>query len=440
MRVLIVGNWGGDGELDFALRCLEDGHSVRWFYRRQEGKNDLVGKGLVERVADWRDHMRWADLVFLCDNTKHLHAMEPYRERGFPVIGPNLAAADWELDRKLGQDIFHKHGIEVPPYKEFSDYDKAIAYVKKEGRRFVSKPCGDEDDKSLSYCAKSPADMVYMLERWKRMGRHKSSFILQEFIGGIEMAVGAWFGPHGFSEGWCENFEEKKLMAGDTGPATGEMGTTVRYVRRSKLADKVLRPLESALHAVSYTGYVDVNCIIDDTGTPYPLEFTMRPGWPTFNIQQSLLEGDHAEWLYQLAKGVDTKPWRLDEVAVGVVMAIPDYPYSHITRKDVVGIPVYGIDDKVRENVHPCSMMAGKAPVDVGGKVVEAPLLVTAGDYVLVASGTGSSIRSARARAYKTLKTLRAPASPFWRPDIGQRLKVQLPELQAMGYAKGLEF
>jgi phosphoribosylamine--glycine ligase len=439
MRVLIVDRWGGQGLLDFALRCLEDSHKVKWFYPKPPNKDLRFGKGLVEHVSDWTEWMRWADLIFVADNVRYLQMLEPYHKRGFPIVGATVASAAWELDRKLGQDIFRKNGIPVPPYKEFSDYAKAIAFVKKEGRRFVSKPCGDEDDKSLSYCAKSPADMVYMLARWQKMGRHKSSFILQDFIGGIEMAVGCWFGPHGFSSQFCENFEHKKLMAGDTGPATGEQGTVLRYVRQSKLADKVLKPLEDALAATGYCGYIDVNCIIDDEGNPWPLEFTMRPGYPTFNIQQALVKGDRAEWLAQLARGVDTKPWS-EEVALGVVYALPPYPYAVEPMEKTIGIPVYGIDDKIRDSVHPCSMMQGRAPADVGGKVVELPVLMTAGDYVLVASGTGPSVRAAKRRAYRVLDQLRAPASPFYRPDIGDRLKTQLPDLQAMGYAKGLEF
>lgn len=440
MKILVIDTWGGDGVLDWIMRCQDEGHKVKWFFTRTD-KNKDFGKGLAERIDDWKPWARWADLIFQTDNTKHVHGLEPFRKEGCPIVGANIEAAALELDRKLGQDTFKKNGIEVPPFREFKDYDQAIAYVSKSGgKRFVSKPCGDEGDKSLTYCAKSPADMVYMLQRWKKTGKLKASFLLQEFIGGTEMAAGAWFGPGGFNAGWHENFEFKKLMAGDTGPATGEMGTVLRVVRRSKLADKVLAPLEECLADRGYCGYVDVNCIIDEDGNPWPLEFTMRPGWPTFNIQQALHNGDHAEWLADLCAGNDKRNFSLNSVAVGVVMAIPDFPYSHITRKDVTGIPVYGLTPKLMQNVHPCGMMLGSAPQDVHGKVVEMSCLATAGDYVLVASGVGQSVQEARRGAYRVLKTLEAPASPFYRPDIGQRLKKQLPLIQAKGYATGLIF
>ena len=438
MKILLIDH--GGFMLDFAVRAKADGHQVKWFIARTV-KTMHIGKGLGDFVADWRDWMRWADLVILPDNTRYLREVDAWRKReGTLVVGASMETAAWELDRNCGQQVFKKHGIAVPPYKEFAKYDEAIAYVKKEDRRFVSKPCGDEPDKSLSYVAKSPADMVYMLERWKKAQRHKGNFILQEFIGGTEMAVGAWCGPHGFNVGFCENWEFKKLMAGETGPATGEMGTVVRIVKRSKLADLVLKPLEATLVKMKYVGYVDVNCIIDDEGNPWPLEFTMRKGWPTFNIQQALVQGDTVQWLADLANGRDSKPFLMDAVAVGVVMAIPDFPYSHLTRKDVVGIPLYGLKKPVTPNVHLCEVMQGHAPQTIQGTIKDAPCLVTAGDYLLVASGTGDTVRSAARAAYRTMKKIEVPNSPFWRPDIGQRLEKQLPTIQAKGFAKDLVY
>lgn len=436
MRILVIDSLASS--LDWTIRCQEDGHEVKW-YVPPDDKIANVGKGIVERVDDPRDWCKWADLIFLSDNTKWLLEVDRWRQQGWPVIGPTPKAAQWELDRDIGMRIFKKAGIAIPPTKGFTDYDQAIAFVKKNMDRYVSKPSGSAD-KALSYCAKSPADMVFMLERWKRLNKLKTPFILQKFIPGVEMAIGGWFGPGGFNRGWCENFEFKKLMNDDLGVATGEQGTVLRYVSTSKLANMVLRPLEEELASLGYIGYIDVNCIIDNKGTPWPLEFTMRPGWPTFNIQQALHKGDHAEWLMKLAEGQDARNWELDKVAAGVVLSIPDYPYSHLTRKEVNGIPLYGLNSKIHNSIHPCEMRMGEAPQEVAGKLVTLPCLVTAGDYVLVASGTGETVSEAKREAYRILKHLSLPNSPMYRTDIGNRLKKQLPMLHQMGFAQKLQF
>lgn len=440
MKILVLDYYGTDGALDFCMRCIRDGHKVKWHFK-PDFRSETVGDGLVEKVDDWRDWMRWADLVVLADNTKYLREIDAWRQNeDVCIVGASSEAATWELDRKTGQEMFKKVGIPVPAFKEFSDYDAAIAFVKKENRPFVSKPSYDESDKSLSYVGKTPADLIYMLGRWKKQQKLKGSFILQEKVSGCEMAVGGWFGPHGFNEGWCENWEFKSLMAGDKGPNVGEMGTVLRYVKTSKLANKVLRPLEDELHKLNYCGYVDVNCIIDDKGQPWPLEFTMRMGWPTFNIQQRLVAGDHAEWLLALGSGRDSRPFLLDKISCGVVMALPEFPYQKSSPQNVCGVPIYGLEPSRMKGVHLCQASMGSAPQDKDGQVVDGPCMVTAGDYVLVGSGIGETVKQARGRAYQVLDRISAPASPFWRPDIGERLKTQIPEVQKFGFATGMQF
>ena len=436
MRVLFIDPMGA--ALDIAMRAKQDGHQVKLFIRQTE-KTKHIGRGLVDVVDDFHPWMNWPDLIIHSDNTRYLREFDTLRALGVPIIGASVETAAWELDRDEGQRVLKKHGIDVPPVREFNDYDQAIGYVKKEMRRFVSKPSGDAD-KALSYVAKTPEDMIYMLERWKKLSKLKGAFILQEFVGGTEMAVGGWIGPHGFNVGWCENFEFKKLMDGDKGVATGEQGTVVRYVRRSKLANMMLKPLEDALIKTGYVGYVDVNTIIDDAGKPWPLEFTMRPGWPTFNIQQALHSGDSIEWLYQLSQGQDALAFNLDTIAIGVVLSVPDYPYSHLTRKEVIGTPIYGLTPGLLKNTHFCEMMQGEAPVERGGQIVSEKLPVTAGDYVLVMSATGETVYEAKQRAYRRLKRLTVPNSPMWRTDIGDRLAKQLPLIQAHGFATGMSF
>ncbi len=438
MRLLIVDPQGNG--LDFAMRAQRAGHDVRLGIRQTE-KTKHIGRGLVPIVEDYRSWVRWADLVFMTDNTKYTWDLDQrWRQEGVKVVGASVETAQWEIDRAKGMAVFKKAGIAVPPYRIFTSYDDAIAYVKRENRRFVSKPCGEVEDKSLSYCSKSAVDMIYMLQRWKRLAKHKQEFMLQEFIEGTEMAVGGWFGPHGFNAGWCENFEFKKLMNDDMGVATGEQGTVLRYVRSSKLANRVLQPLALSLAAANYHGYVDVNCIIDGQGQPWPLEFTTRPGWPTFNIQQALHDGDPVEWLRDLWNGKDAKIVGMNTIATGVVVSVPDYPYSHVTRKEVVGIPIYGLEPEMWSNLHPCELKMGTAPMEAAGKFVDVPMVVTAGDYLLVASATAHSVKESADGAYRLLKKLTIPNSPMYRTDIGRRLRKQLPSLQAMGYATGMVY
>ena len=442
MKILIIDPSGCGCALSFGLRSEAAGHEVKLFLRHnKDGSRAEVGDGgLIKRVSNWEDHMNWADLIFVTDNIYYIHALERYRDKGYPIFGSNLEGTSWEQERDYGEIILNKAGVETIPSQTFDNYDDAIAYVKENPYRYVSKPIGD-GDKTLSYVAKSAADMLYMLSYWKKKNSFKGKFILQEFRPGVEFGVGGWFGSGGFSKYFCESWEHKKLMDGELGVTTGEQGTIVRYTKDSKLADQMLKPLEGMLHGIGYTGYIDVNCIVDKKGTAWPLEFTTRPGWPLFNIQMSLHKGDPAQWMLDMIDGKDTLKVS-DKIACGVVVTIPDYPYSRMTKKENSGYPIWGLtmEDAVND-VHLCEVQWGKGPAMIDGELKEnIPMFVTAGDYVCTVVGLGDTIEKSREAVYsKIKKKIEIPNSIAYRTDIGEKVQKNLPALQEYGYATGVE-
>src|ERR1700743_227540 len=271
--------------LDFALRCEADGHEVRVFMGPdKDGSPFPIGDGLLHKVTNWQGSMAWADLILASDNCKYMRELETFRRRGFPLYTSNCEVTEWELDRSVGQRILEDSGIECLPSIPFRKFDDAIAYqLAHKDKRFVCKPCADVD-KSLSYVSKSFKDMIFMLETWKRKFPKPPPFIFQEFCPGIEVAVGGWMGRDGFSRYFLENFEFKKLLAGEVGPNPGEMGTAMKYVlaEESRLARELLLPLEPQLIRSGYTGYIDVAVMVgtegERKGKLNPLEFTSRHG------------------------------------------------------------------------------------------------------------------------------------------------------------------
>lgn len=432
--------------LDLAMRAQEWGWDVLWWDKaRKDGSRRTAGDGIVPRLVDYdllrTKYMDWADLIVLADNTAYLEMLDDYRARGYPIFGPSETAADLELDRALGQAAMKKAGLKIIPGVEFNDYDEAARFVEKNPNYLVSKPSGDAD-KALSYVAPNSAALLYMLERWSKNEKYAAmakseGFILQEKKTGCEMAVGGWFGPDGWSRFFYENFEFKKLMAGDLGPNTGEMGTLSMYVRNSKLANIALKPMTKQLEALDYVGFIDVSGMVDDAGEFWPFEFTMRPGWPTTHNQVATHEGDPVQWMLDKLNGRDTLEVKENMACVSVVLAIPDFPYSHFTTKEVSGIPVY-LNDADRHAVHLSEVKMGEAFVDVGGLPVRMPCYVTAGDYVAVVTGVGETITGARRSAYATVRKIKMPADPFYRPDIGAgRLVKELELVQKHGFATG---
>ena len=429
--------------LDFALRLQAEGHEVRLWVapNKIDGSRIGTGDGLVKRVENYKGSLNWADLICVSDNAKYVRELDSLKRQGYPLFYAGAEPISWEMQRQVGQEVMEAAGIECLPSTHFKNYDEAIAFQKANmDTRYVCKPCADVD-KALSYVSKSGKDMIFMLERWKKQFKKPVPFIFQEFCPGIEVAVGGWMGRNGFLSYVLENFEFKKLMNGEKGCNTGEMGTVMKYTHQSqsRLAQELLLPLEAELIRCGYTGYIDVAVMVgtegERKGKLNPLEFTCRHGWPLFQIQQAL-HPQVGGWMLDAIEGRDTfEP--APGIALGVVVGMPDFPFGRMKEEELTGYPIWGLDRHNRYNFHPIDMKLGEGMDDRGNRV---SMMVTSGNNPCVVTGTGPTVSYAKKAAYSMFDQLEIPNSPMYRTDIGDRLEKQLPILQRYGYCTSWVF
>lgn len=444
MKVLIYDNTGEGRGLDLALRAQDCDHDVRfWLPPFPTGMDRPYGSGMVERVKDWRPSMEWADLIVLTWNADHVAELAEYFGKGYPIFGANAKAAELEADRELGQQVLKDAGVEVPPYKVVSSPEEAVELVLKTHKPYAMKPWGGEADKAMTYVARTPNDAIFTILRWKKEGKFKGQLMMQEKVEGVEVGISGMFGPGGWCKALEESFEHKKFMNEELGENTGEMGTVIRHVMRSKLFDRVLEPITDYLHKVNYIGDCAVNCIVDKDRA-LPLEFTMRLGWPNFCIRQALLKTDPVEWMLNLINGEDTFTVSPD-IAVGVCMVHGDFPRGGDSRpKDPIGTwegyPIYGVTDTIYQNIHWQQVQDAKAPMILNGKVASEVQTLTAGNYPMVVTGAGKTVEEAAKAAYLVAHSLKMPSNTMFRTDIGRRLEKDLPILQKYSYVKGMRY
>jgi phosphoribosylamine---glycine ligase len=430
---------GGGTGVNLALRAQAADHQVRYWMPTRAGKPRPYADGMLEKPDAWEPSMEWADLVVLTGNNKYSSALAKYFGEGYPIFGANIKSAELELDRGKGQEVLKRYGVKTIPYQVVKSPEEGIALIKETGKAYAMKPWGGVEDCALTYVSSEPDDGIFTLEKWKREGLFKGQLMMQEKVDGIEMGISGFFGPGGWSKALEESFEHKKFLNDDLGANTGEMGTVIRHVSKSKLFDQVLEPVTDYLHSINYVGDCAINCMIDKKGFPWPMEFTMRLGWPDFNIRQEVIKGDPVQWMRDLVDGKDT----LDvssRIALGVVMAHGDFPHENDPPDKWADFPIYGITDENFEHLHFQQVKQGKGFLWAGDKLARPSMELTAGTYVMVVSGCGRTVEAARKSAYETAWSIKWPSNIVMRTDIGKRLEEELPELQRHGFAEGMAY
>lgn len=435
MKFLIV-DQDGVG-LSLALRAQQAGHLVKWFIKPRETTNQETGQGFkgIEKVDNWVAHVKWADLIFSTSNDDYIDRLEFFRKKGYPVFAPSVASTHLEVSRADGMKVLEKAGIECVPYQTFKTMAEAEKHVMKTEERFVFKTLGDNEDKSLTYVSKSPADLVAWM---RRTPPPKGEVMLQTFIKGIELGVSRWMGAEGWVGQWNESFEHKKMMSGNFGPNTGEMGTVAYFTDDSKLGEETLGKLGDELLKLGHRGDVALGFMIDEKGKPWPTEWTCRPGWPIFNMMLGATKGDPIHWMKDAIDGKDTTTF-CEDIGLCLVLAHADFPHGNATKKETSGVPIYGVTNGNKRHLHPQAVQIKKLHDMNKDALVERDMWATAGDYVMVMTGFGKTVEQASKRVYTTADQIHV-ANPILRDDVGEGLEESLPKLHAMGYATHCEY
>ncbi len=259
---------------DLAWQLKKEGHEVK-MYCHGQGEKD-VGLGFFEKVEEWDSLRDWADVVIFDDIGFGTKA-EQLRNEGKFVVGGSPYTDKLELDREFGQSELNSVGVDVLPSWNFTSFDDAIEFVKKNPDRYVLKPSGKaQNEKELLFIGQEAdgRDILQVLEHYKvNWSKKIKEFQMQKFAEGVEIAVGAFFNGKEFVMPVCVNFEHKRLFPGELGPSTGEMGTAILWTRDSPVFERTLLRAKEKLAASKYVGYVDINCIANVKGI-WPLEWT----------------------------------------------------------------------------------------------------------------------------------------------------------------------
>jgi phosphoribosylamine--glycine ligase/phosphoribosylformylglycinamidine cyclo-ligase len=336
-----------------------------------------------------------------------------FRAAGIACFGPSKEAARMEGSKTFSKDFMKKHSIPTAAYENFSDYERARAYLDSVGHDVVIKASGLAAGKgviipqSKEEALKALKDI--MLD--KAFGDAGDEVVIEEFLTGDELSFLS-FCDGEMIKSLPPAQDHKRIGEGDTGPNTGGMGcyaptniATPELIK--KVEAEILQPTIDGMRkdGIPFVGCLFTGLMITPNG-PKVLEYNVRFGDPETQTVLPLLKDDLADIMVACTTGllryvpVTVTP----EFSATVVVAAGGYPdaYAKGTPMQVQAPP------------------AGINIFHAGTKLSSEDGLVTAGGRVIAASATAESLKSAVAKAYEGVKLIQFEKM-YYRKDIAHR-------------------
>jgi len=409
-KVLIVGSGGREYSIGYFLK-----DEAEIFYAPGNGATQEFATNID--IKDFEELAKWAkensiDLTIVGPEQPLVDGIvDVFKKHNLTIFGPNKDAARLEGSKVYMKNFLKKYNIPTAKYIETSDKEKAFEFIDNMQKTpIVVKADGLCAGKGV-IIAESKEDAKKAAEEMlsgKAFGEAGKKVIIEEFLDGFELSMFAICDGKDFVLLPAAQ-DHKRLLDGDKGPNTGGMGAYAPTPLATdeiyeKVKEKVIKPTLKGMQEEGnpYEGVLFIGLMIVDN-EPYVLEYNVRFGDPECEELMALIESSLYDMFYYGAMGeldkIDVKI--KDMVAVGVVCASKNYPYSSSEPAEIK------VDD-----LSDCNGYIAYA----GVKKIDGKLYATGG-RVLVCVGFGKNVKEARDEAYKIVDKVHFEGKKY-RKDI----------------------
>jgi phosphoribosylamine---glycine ligase len=341
--------------------------------------------------------------------------VDRFNELGLPCFGPSALAAQLEGSKAFTKDFLSRHNIPTAAYRNFTELQPALEYIRDQGAPIVIKADGLAAGKgvivamTLEEAEEAATDML----SGGRFGDAGARIVVEEFLDGEEASFiiitdGTNIVPLATSQ------DHKARDEGDVGPNTGGMGAyspapVVTPEVEQKVMDLVIAP---TLHGMkkdgnTYLGFLYAGLMIMADGTPKVIEFNCRMGDPETQPILARMRSDLVAICRATLDGTlgeQQTEWD-SRASLGVVMAAGGYPESYAKGKAIAGLA--DADSDTQKVFH-------------AGTATDNDIVVTSGGRVLCVVGLGDTVADAAEQSYNAVDKIDWD-DVYFRRDIGHR-------------------
>ena len=422
MNVLVIGSGGREHAILLALKkskkvgklyCMKGNAGTA-----QIAENVDVDYMNVEAVKKFAaEHPEIDYYVVAPDDPLALGLVDELENMGKRCFGPRKNAAIIEASKAFSKNLMQKYGIPTAEAETFSDYDKALEYIRRKGAPIVLKADGLALGKGVLVCddLKHAEEGLKEIMLDKSFGSAGNVVVIEECLKGLKYIPGEEVSVLAFTDGktivpMITSCDHKRANDKDKGLNTGGMGTFSpcpfwTEELEKEVLETIMIPTMNAMNAEGRTfkGCLYFGLMRTDKGMKV-IEYNSRFGDPETQVVLPMLKTDLMEIFEAVTdeRLADVNIEWEDGACVCVVLASGGYPLSYVKNKEIT---VGDISDV--QLVH-----AGTAVKD--GK------LVTNGGRVLGVVAKGRTVDEARKKAYKAVENVKWE-NMHYRTDIGKR-------------------
>ncbi len=345
--------------------------------------------------------------------------VDHFQERGLTIWGPTKETAQIEASKAFAKAVMQEAGIPCAQSETFTDYEKALTYVRTHGAPIVIKASGLALGKGVSVCQSMLEAERALKETMvdKVHGSAGDTVVIEEFLEGPEISIHALCCKEAYHL-FPPSQDHKRIGDNDEGPNTGGMGTItpLPFVSAETLAvieREIVKKLLSYFvrKGTPFSGLLYPGVKLTAKG-PKVFEYNARFGDPECQIYMRILESDIVPALLASAKGEGIGAplsWKT-EAAANVVIASHGYPGTYPKGRLIVGVENANADPDVI--------------VFHAGVERKNSTLLTNGGRVLGVSATGKNLHEALEKAYAATEKITFDGMTL-RRDIGRKALTQ---------------
>ena len=333
--------------------------------------------------------------------------VDRFREEGLKIFGPTKAAAQLEASKDFAKRLMVKYDVPTAGYETFTDFEEALAYVKKGSLPTVLKYDGLAAGKGVVIATTMEEAEATLRDMLLDTKFGEGRVVIEEFLTGEEFSLMCFVAGNKICAMPVAQ-DHKRAYDNDEGPNTGGMGayTELPFVTEQDHAyamEKIMQRVADAMveEGTPFTGVLYGGLMKTPNGIKV-IEFNARFGDPETEVVLPRLKSDAIDLFMAVASNEQPEAEWSEGATLGIVLASKGYPGDYTKGHVIRGV----------ENVSSKVFHMGTAMKD--GE------LVTNGGRVMFVVASAPTLREAQQKAEADVRRIECD-NLFHRTDIGAK-------------------